>query len=200
MKRLLVLAAVASLVLPGLAIAQDNERSNPPRAGEPSKPAGGGQSRPSQPSRPANPSPPRVANPARPQAPRAATPARPQAPRAANPARPQPSRAASPQRRAPRFAQPLPPRGNQFSHRGQYYNRISGPAFVYPSGWRYRAWAIGALFPALFLTPAYFYDGYAALGLEAPPPEYVWVRFGPDLVLVDTNNREVEDVVYGVFQ
>jgi hypothetical protein len=37
--------------------------------------------------------------------------------------------------------------------------------FVYPRGWAYRRWAIGAVLPPLFLAPAYFYSGWAALGL-----------------------------------
>jgi Ni/Co efflux regulator RcnB len=94
---------------------------------------------------------------------------------------------------------PLPPRGNQFWHRGQYYPRIRGPAFVYPRGYAYRRWTIGAHLPALFLAPPYFYAGYAGLGLQPPPPGYQWVRYGPDLLLVNLRTGEVEDVVYGVF-
>jgi Ni/Co efflux regulator RcnB len=94
----------------------------------------------------------------------------------------------------------LPPRGNQFWHRGQYYGRIRGPAFAYPPGWQYRRWTIGAQLPPLFLAPSYYYQGWAALGLEAPPPGYSWVRFGPDLLEVNLTTGEVEDVVYGVFQ
>jgi hypothetical protein len=96
--------------------------------------------------------------------------------------------------------QPLPPRGNQFWHRGSYYPRIRGPAFAYPPGWQYRRWTIGARLPPWLLAPAYFYPGWATLGLETPPPGYVWVRFGPDLLEVNLVTGEVEDVVYGVFQ
>jgi Ni/Co efflux regulator RcnB len=94
---------------------------------------------------------------------------------------------------------PLPPRGNQFWHRGQYYPRIHGPAFAYPRGYAYRRWTIGAHLPALLIAPPYFYAGYAGLGLQPPPPGYQWVRYGPDLLLVNLRTGEVEDVVYGVF-
>jgi Ni/Co efflux regulator RcnB len=93
----------------------------------------------------------------------------------------------------------LPPRGNQFWHRGRYYSRIRGPAFVYPRGWHYRHWAIGARLPPPLLAPVYIYQGWAALGLGEPPPGYAWVRYGPDLLEVNLNTGEVEDVVYGVF-
>ena len=93
----------------------------------------------------------------------------------------------------------MPPRGSQFWHRGHYNNRVHGPAFAYPPGWGYRQWTIGSRLPPLFLAPTYFYPGWAALGLQAPPPGYDWVRYGPDLLLVNLNTGEVEDVVYGVF-
>lgn len=51
----------------------------------------------------------------------------------------------------------------------------------------------------MFLSSTYYYDGYAQLGLEVPPPGYRWVRYGHDLLLVDTNTNEVEQVVYGAF-
>jgi Ni/Co efflux regulator RcnB len=52
----------------------------------------------------------------------------------------------------------------------------------------------------LLVAPSYYYQGWAALGLQQPPPGYAWVRFGPDLLLVNLTSYEVEDVVYGVFQ
>jgi Ni/Co efflux regulator RcnB len=92
------------------------------------------------------------------------------------------------------------PQGHQFFHRGHAFTRIHGPAFVWPHGWRYRRWSIGVVFPVLFLAPEYYYNDWAALELQAPPPGYAWVRFGPDLVLVNIESRVVEDVVYGVFE
>ena len=52
----------------------------------------------------------------------------------------------------------------------------------------------------LLAAPSFFYSDWAALGLQSPPPGYSWVRFGPDLLLVNLTTYEVEDVVYGVFQ
>ena len=94
---------------------------------------------------------------------------------------------------------PLPPRGSQFWHRGQYYGRIRGPAFAYPPGWRYRQWGIGMRLPPVLFGPGYIFPGWGPLGLQAPAPGYAWVRFGPDLLLVNQVTGEVEDVVYGVF-
>lgn len=173
---------------------------------------GGGPSRPNPPGRPNPPSKPQPPKPQppRPQPPKPQPP-KPQPPRP-HPPRPQPPKPQPPRpqpghppggrppgHRPPPNAQPLPPKGNQYWHRGHYYGRIRGPAFVYPPGWHYRRWTIGVRLPPLFLTPTYLYPGWAALGLGPPPPGYVWVRFGPDLLEVNLSTGEVEDVVYGVF-
>ncbi len=92
-----------------------------------------------------------------------------------------------------------PVRPGQFFHRGSWFARVHAPAFRYPHGWRYRAWAVGAILPALFLAPDYYYDDYAALNLQAPAPGYRWVRYGPDLLLVNIRTGEVEDVVNDAF-
>jgi Nickel/cobalt transporter regulator len=91
------------------------------------------------------------------------------------------------------------PPGRQFSYRGHTINRVHLAPFAYPSGWAYRRWAIGAALPALFLAPAYYYADWATLGLESPQPGFQWVRYGPDLLLVNVTTGQVVDVAYGVF-
>jgi Ni/Co efflux regulator RcnB len=91
------------------------------------------------------------------------------------------------------------PRPSQYYWRGKWLSRIHAAVFHYPRGYSYRVWYAGNRVPALFLTSAYFYDGFSQLGLETPPPGYRWVRYGPDLLLVDLNTNEVEQVVYGAF-
>jgi len=49
----------------------------------------------------------------------------------------------------------------------------------------------------VFLSSAYFFANWAALGLDPPPYGYQWVRYGPDLLLVQLNTGRVVDVVYG---
>ena len=55
------------------------------------------------------------------------------------------------------------------------------------------------ILPPVFLVPGYFYADWAALGLPPPQPGYQWVRYGPDLLLVDVSTGQVVDVVYGAF-
>lgn len=87
-----------------------------------------------------------------------------------------------------------------FVFHGHPINRVrfSRP-WVYPPGWGYRRWAIGAVLPALFLAPAYYYSGWEEIGLTPPPPGFQWIQYGPDLLLVNVTTGEVIDVAYGVF-
>ena len=100
-------------------------------------------------------------------------------------------------------AAPRPPYGRRPPHRflsgGGWHHSIRGPAFRYPPGFSYRAWTTGSILPSVFLTPSYFFDDYAPLGLGPPPAGYRWVRYGPDLLLVNVYTGRVADVVDGVF-
>jgi Ni/Co efflux regulator RcnB len=55
------------------------------------------------------------------------------------------------------------------------------------------------ILPGLFLSSAYFFNGYSRMGLEGPPYGYRWVRYGPDLLLVQLATGQVSDVIYGAF-
>jgi Nickel/cobalt transporter regulator len=85
--------------------------------------------------------------------------------------------------------------GHQFTYHGRPFNRVHLAPFIYPNGWAYRRWAVGAVLPPLFLAPAYYYTDWATLGLEAPQPGFQWVRYGPDLLLVNVTTGAVVDVV-----
>jgi hypothetical protein len=89
--------------------------------------------------------------------------------------------------------------GGHFTYHGHPFNRVHLAPFVYPPGWGYRRWGIGMVLPPLFLAPAYFYADWAAMGLAPPQPGFQWVRYGPDLVLVNVTTGQIVDVVYGAF-
>jgi Ni/Co efflux regulator RcnB len=91
------------------------------------------------------------------------------------------------------------PVGAQFNYRGRTIERVHRDPFIYPQGWEYRRWEIGAALPPLFLAPDYYYPDWAALGLEPPPPGCQWLRYGPDLLLVDMNSGQILDTAYDVF-
>jgi len=76
---------------------------------------------------------------------------------------------------------------------------IHGPPFRYPPGFGYRRWSSGLFLPRTFIAPPFFYDNFMPLGLAQPPFGFRWIRYGPDLLLVDVTTGRIADVVYGVF-
>jgi Ni/Co efflux regulator RcnB len=82
---------------------------------------------------------------------------------------------------------------------GRWRPSLRGPGYTYPPGFRYRRWMAGAILPSVFLSSAYFYNNYPALGLAPPPPGYQWVRYGSDLLLVNVATGRIADVVDGAF-
>ena len=97
----------------------------------------------------------------------------------------------------PPVLRPRPP--HRFLSQGRWRPSLHGPSFRYPPGFAYRRWQTGAILPPIFLAAPYHYDNYAPLGLGPPPAGYRWVRYGPDLLLVNILTGRIADVVDGVF-
>jgi Ni/Co efflux regulator RcnB len=215
MKKLLLAASVIALIAPDIALAQ--QQPEPPRQGATRPAPGNGQA---MPPRPGNGGP--QIQPPRPgnggpqiQPPRPGTggpqiqPPRPVGPQPPRPPRPgnggpqiQPPRPGNGGTRPPRPVRPivLPGRPHRpGAGRPPNFRPIHGPSFRYPHGYRYRRWSIGLILPSLFLTNAYYYNNYASLGVGPPPPGYRWVRYGPDLLLVQRGSGRIADVIYGAF-
>jgi Ni/Co efflux regulator RcnB len=83
--------------------------------------------------------------------------------------------------------------------RPQSFRPIHRPAFHYPRGYRYRRWSTGLILPRIFLSNVYYFGAWGDLGLGPPPPGTVWVRYGPDLLLVNRYSGRIRDVIYGAF-
>jgi Ni/Co efflux regulator RcnB len=113
-----------------------------------------------------------------------------------------PNRAGRPHHGRPTI-QPVPNRPSRPvyhpGHRPPSYHRIRARAFVYPHGYGYRRYHAGLVLPHVFLSSPYYWSDWRALGLLPPPPGYVWVRFGPDLLLVNRFTGRIADVIYGAF-
>ena len=94
-----------------------------------------------------------------------------------------------------------PPFGGRPAGQGRPpgFRPIQGRAFRYPRGYGYRRWGIGAALPLLFLSSAYYFNNYSDYGVYAPPYGYRWVRYGPDLLLVQIGTGYVADAIYGAF-
>ncbi len=75
----------------------------------------------------------------------------------------------------------------------------SRPPFCCPTGYRYRPRRPGQdLSPPLFDRRSYFNDWHR-MGLRPVSLFFVWVRFGPDLLIVDKRNGRIHDVVFDRF-
>lgn len=183
MKNILcTVAAIALMVPSGVAaqrerdqtnqIAQDKSRPNHQRPPT---------TKPAQPSRPNRP--PTAIKPERPERPT-------HRPPTTQPVKPNPSRPSRPPTTLPVYRP---------GHRPSTYHRLRAPIYHYPHGYAYRHWAVGGILPHLFLSNLYYWTNWAALGLGPPPPGYVWVRYGPDLLLVDRYTGRIADVIYGAF-
>ena len=85
-----------------------------------------------------------------------------------------------------------------FNFRGHQYAAVRGPEFRYPRGWGYRHWNRGEVLPRLFLAAPFFFD-YGYLGLPPPPRDFLWVRYGPDALLVNRFDGRIIDVIYDAF-
>ena len=68
-----------------------------------------------------------------------------------------------------------------------------------PRGYSYRRWHYGERLPVEFYARDYWLLDFVAFGLFAPPPGYVWVRYGDDALLIDTETGEIVQVRYDVF-
>ena len=68
-----------------------------------------------------------------------------------------------------------------------------------PRGYYYRRWHYGERLPVAFYSRDYWLLDFIAFGLFAPPPGYVWVRYGDDALLIDTYTGEIIQVRYDVF-
>ena len=93
----------------------------------------------------------------------------------------------------------------QLNHNGQRMagrpngHLLRGERYRWPHGFAYRRWEIGRRLPSVFLVEEYFVD-YEANGLEAPPQGAQWVRYGPDLLLVNLASGEVMQTAYGAYE
>jgi Ni/Co efflux regulator RcnB len=76
---------------------------------------------------------------------------------------------------------------------------FSAGAYRPPQGYSYRRWSYGDRLPPAYFGRSYWLTNYLAYALFAPPPGLVWIRVGPDALLIDQYSGEVVRAEYGVF-
>jgi hypothetical protein len=63
----------------------------------------------------------------------------------------------------------------------------------------YHRYGVGARLPLAFILSTYLIADWMAYGLAPPTPGYEWVRYGPDILLVDPNTGQIADGAYSAF-
>ena len=68
-----------------------------------------------------------------------------------------------------------------------------------PRGYNYRRWGYGERLPRNYYARNFWLADFLVFGLLSPPDGYVWVRYGPDALLIDEETGEIIQVEYNVF-
>ena len=79
------------------------------------------------------------------------------------------------------------------------YKPVRAARFAWPPGFSYQHYGIGYRVPPAFWLPNYYIDNYLDYGVEPPPGGFQWIRYGPDLLLINLGSGEVANAVPGVF-
>ena len=90
--------------------------------------------------------------------------------------------------------------GRTFVYHGHSYPRFEVARYYWPHGYRYRTYYVGYRLPRVFWVHDYYITDYWDYGIDAPPYGFQWIRYGPDLLLIDLTNGAVANVIFGVFE
>jgi Ni/Co efflux regulator RcnB len=66
-------------------------------------------------------------------------------------------------------------------------------------GYSYRRYSYGQHLPNYYYGRNFWLSNFLVYGLFSPPPGYVWVRYGPDALLIDEETGEIVQVRYNMF-
>jgi hypothetical protein len=96
-----------------------------------------------------------------------------------------------------------PPRsttGRSFVYGGRSHLSFVVDGYGWPGGSRYEYLAVGGYLPELYWVPKYFVEDYDYYGVAPPPANFAWVRYGPDLLLINLDTGEIAREILGMFQ
>ena len=68
-----------------------------------------------------------------------------------------------------------------------------------PQGYAYHHYDFGDRLPQGYYGQNFWIANFLNFGLISPPDGYVWVRYGPDAVLIDEDTGEIAQIVYDQF-
>jgi hypothetical protein len=87
----------------------------------------------------------------------------------------------------------------QFGYHGHFFNPVDVSPFIILRAGRIGRGRLARCCRRSPPGPQYYYPDWATLNVDPPPPVAQWVRYGPDLLLVDIGTGNVIEVVPGVF-
>ena len=79
------------------------------------------------------------------------------------------------------------------------HDRFRAGYYRPPYGYYSRAWVFGDFLPQPWFARDYWLDDFLDFDLPYPPPGFVWVRVGPDALMIDRFTGRVVQVVRGIF-
>jgi Ni/Co efflux regulator RcnB len=88
----------------------------------------------------------------------------------------------------------------RFTYHGREFAARHAEAYRWPHGYAYHRYWAGRRLPRAFWRRDYYVYDYADFGIDAPPPGYQWVRYGPDLLLISVATGEVAQSVNGAYE
>jgi Ni/Co efflux regulator RcnB len=91
------------------------------------------------------------------------------------------------------------PRARAYVYHGQSLAPFHAARYRWPANTHYRRYTVGLRFPLALLVAGYLISNWADYGLAEPQEGYQWVRYGPDVLMVDQDTGEVGDAAYGTF-
>jgi Ni/Co efflux regulator RcnB len=90
--------------------------------------------------------------------------------------------------------------GRTYAYHGQRLAPVLVRHYAWPAHVTYHRYVRGVRFPRRFWIARYVLWDFADYGLSLPGDDLEWIRFGPDLLLIDTTTGEVSDAIYGFFE
>jgi len=89
--------------------------------------------------------------------------------------------------------------GRDFVVNGHASRPFAAAPYAWPQGYGYQPIGVGGYLAPAFWSPDYFVVDYYLYGVPPPEPDFAWIRYGPDLLLMNLDTGEVVQVVSGVF-
>jgi Ni/Co efflux regulator RcnB len=88
---------------------------------------------------------------------------------------------------------------NRWRHAYRAHQRYHATHYHAPRGWYHRHWTYGQRLPRSWWYSRYWINDWSRFGLIAPPLGYVWVRVGPDAILVNRYTGVILRVIYDLY-